>query len=274
MKSRITDDVVQLNENYRALRRIKTVADFGRAARVEIDDQFGGSFASDPISAFIVETRTHEHLSRVVHSVLELGIRVQIYCGPGNRQFVEKSSIRPFIDTGKVIITQLSEDTLDASIYNALLLSNRFWNSTAGRKKILCFQTDAFICRNSPYRITDFFEFDYIGSAWPRRRPIGLELDGGSGGLSLRDYAASVECIDRFPPDCWPGGEDGFFAFHLPLLGKKIGDREACLKFGTQNFFEAPSWGCHKIACLPSEVRRKFLSYCPEAAFMLKRPNG
>ena len=42
-----------------------------------------------------------------------------------------------------MILTQLETETLSPAEYNALLLSENFWNAQMGRKKILVFQTDA-----------------------------------------------------------------------------------------------------------------------------------
>ena len=69
-------------------------------------------------------------------------------------------------------------------------------------------QTDSLICKNSNYTINNFMHFDYIGPAWNRKRPIGLIIDGGSGGFTLRNTKLSIDVLCNYPTDNWPGGED------------------------------------------------------------------
>ena len=111
--------------------------------------------------------------------------------------------------------------------------------------------------------------FDYIGSRWPRERPTGLVVDGGSGGLSVRDWQASVACLNTFPARQWVGGEDGYFSFHMALLGRNVAKAKDCERFSTQHFFRRKSFGAHQISQLPEKRRSAFLDYCPEAAFLL-----
>ena len=104
----------------------------------------------------------------------------------------------------------INATSITASDYNKILLSKPLWMGIPF-EKLLIFQTDSLICSNSDYSIDEFMSFDYIGSAWERERPIGLTIDGGSGGFSLRDTKLSLEAISKFSSDIWPGGEDGFF---------------------------------------------------------------
>jgi len=64
-------------------------------------------------------------------------------------------------------------------------------------------------------------------------RPIGMIIDGGNGGLSLRDWGEPVKSLERFSTRFWPGGEDGYFAFHMGLIGGRIGHCNECAKFST-----------------------------------------
>ena len=138
-----------------------------------------------------------------------------------------------------------------------------------GRKKILVFQTDAILCANSDYQLSDFLGFDYIGSKWPRDRPVGMTIDGGNGGLSLRDWHKTVECLDRFSPKMWPGGEDGYFAFHMDLMGGRVGRGDECSRFSTQHEFLNRSFGGHKLTDLDSLSLEQFFQYCPVACQIL-----
>ena len=55
--------------------------------------------------------------------------------------------------------------------------------------------------------------------------------------MTLRDKPITLECLRRFPPDPWPGGEDGYYAFHLDLMGARVGRGVECDRFSTQGRF-------------------------------------
>ena len=219
----------------------------------------------------IVETREHASLEHAISNFIETtGAPVQLFHGKQNLDYILSTKIVELISENKVYLTHLNTDTLSARCYNALFLSKLFWENVLGRKKILVFQTDSILCRSSSYNINDFITFDYIGSKWPRSRPVGLVCDGGNGGLSLRDWSKSYDCLNRFPSEYWCAGEDGYFAFHIELIGGKIGRDNDCAKFCTQYEFLRNSFGAHKITSLQEKYKQKFLEYCPEARFILQ----
>jgi len=219
------------------------------------------------ICGVIIETRCHENIAPVINSFLEnVDMPVQIFHGNRNGDYL-RSEIA-LENQRKIVFSELPTNELSASVYNAILLSDRFWKSLIGRNKILVFQTDSIQCSNSRYSISDFLDFDYIGAQWNRNRPIRIIADGGCGGLSLRDWKLSVECLSRFPGDNWPGGEDGYFAFHMDLMGGKVGDFRSCSKFASQGAFLENSWGVHQPNYMGRIERELFLRYCPEARIL------
>lgn len=228
-----------------------------------------------PVWGVIVETRKHPALERVVHNFLNNNqIPIQIFHGKTNLDFIMSTTLAELVQSGNVHLTQLNIERLPPQTYNALLLSKGFWKSVLGRKKIVIFQTDAVSCSQSDYTLDDFVAYDYIGSKWPRQRPVGLIIDGGSGGLSLRDWEKTTACLSRFPPEYWCGGEDGYFAFHIELIGGKVGKDDACAQFSTQGEFLCRSWGGgHKLSYLKKDAQAAFLDYCPEAKFILEAAN-
>lgn len=206
--------------------------------------------------AAIVETREHPSLEYVVSQFAnQLDIGIQIFHGDSNKEFITSSAIGELIDRGRVHLSSLATNELKPRAYNALLLSRSFWESLYGRKKILIFQTDALLRRNSDYTLVDFMQFDYIGTRWNRQRPVGIVAEGGCGGLSLRDWGLTMECIDRFPPKYWPGGEDGYYAFHLELMGANVAKEQDCAKFSTQSKFPARSFGTHQVLGLVESIK-------------------
>ncbi|HEY1890283.1 MAG TPA: DUF5672 family protein [Steroidobacteraceae bacterium] len=225
-----------------------------------------GSDLDRPVVGVIVETRRHPLLEFVVLNFSRtLEIPIQLFHGKSNLDFITSSAISTLMDQGKVELVQLEADSIDARKYNGLLMTRGFWGLVGSRNKILFFQTDAIACEQSDYTLSDFLSFDYIGSKWPRQRPVGLLIDGGNGGLSLRDWKKSYECLTRFPPAGWSGGEDGYFAFHIDLMGGKVGRDIDCAQFSTQYEFLYRSLGAHRIAYLDQHSRAAFLEYCKEA---------
>jgi len=225
---------------------------------------------SDPVCAVIVETRKHPALEFVVNTFSEqLKIPIQLFHGMDNESFIRDSTISALVDQGRVQLQRMNIDALPANRYNALFLNREFWNCMAGRNKILVFQTDALVCSASPWSLADFCSFDYIGSAWKCDRPIGLRISGGSGGLSLRDWKCCTRSLEIFSPETWPGGEDGYFAFHLDLMGCKVGQADECARFSSQKFFRCKSFGVHKPKLMNQLTRHMFLKYCPEVRQIL-----
>ena len=182
-----------------------------------------------PVWGVIVETRRHPALAPVVSQFQDrLNIPVQLFHSAENREFVLGSSLQRRIAEGGISLTCLHQSGFSKKDYNALLLSQAFWRALLGRKKVLIFQTDTVLCANSEHSLEEFMGFDYIGATWNPRRPVGLVIHGGNGGLSLRDWHVSMECLRRFSPGLWPGGEDGYFAFHAEVIGGKVGGPHDC----------------------------------------------
>ena len=228
-------------------------------------------FVTDDCIGVIVETRPHSALEFVVCNFVEqTGKRVQLFHGKNNFTFILKSKISNLVNNGMVFLVKLEIDDLNANYYNSLFLNEKFWRLIVARNKVIVFQTDSVICKSSSYRLSDFIHFDYIGAWWHNRlMPNGLILDGGVGGFSIRDYELSIESVRRFTTNTWQGGEDDFFAFHIELLGGKVGKKSDCIKFCTQNEFITESYSAHQVTNLNAKALKKFLQYCPDAQKIL-----
>lgn len=220
--------------------------------------------------AVIIETRELEELKFVIENVSKkTSLPIQIFHGPNNRSILNSDIAKALIAEDKFLPVELNETQLNASTYNAIFLDQRFYNSLAGRGHFLVFQTDALCCSDSDFVLENFLAFDYVGALWDRERPIGLRLDGGCGGFSLRDWTASTNALERFSAEFWPGGEDGYFAFHLDLMGFRVANPKVMAQFGTQTAFHYKSFGAHKIRALNENDHIHFLDYCPEARNIL-----
>lgn len=256
---------------YESLRPTGDRPDFG-----SIDGLLGDLPAAEEVDGrrdlwgVLVETREHPALSLVIDNVISrLDIPVQVFCTEGNEGYIGRTDVQGHVESGKVILTRLNAEKMLGAQYNALLLSPRFWDAIRGRRKLLFFQTDSLLCPGSPYSIHEFTHCDYIGAYWETWRPVGLRMHGGCGGLSIRDWRRSQECLRRFPPENWPAGEDGYYAFHMDLIGARVGRGLECGRFATQDAFLCRSLGVHQPTCLSPEERAAFLRYCPEAAQLL-----
>ncbi|MGH8201339.1 MAG: DUF5672 family protein [Steroidobacteraceae bacterium] len=262
---------VHLAHVYRRLNSVASAPDFDSIAGVLPSHLPEGVDVDRPVVGVIVETRRHPLLESVVLNFSRtLEIPIQLFHGKGNLEFITSSAISGLMHAGKVALVQLEADSVDAKKYNALLMTKGFWDLLGSRNKILMFQTDTIACEQSEYRLSDFLSFDYIGSKWPRDRPVGLLIDGGNGGLSLRDWKKSYECLVRFPPEKWRGGEDGYFAFHIDLMGGRVGRDIDCARFSTQYEFLCRSLGAHRITYLDQPSRTAFLEYCKEAERLIE----
>ncbi len=222
---------------------------------------------SEPLWGVIVETRAIPGLEEAVLSIINrCHIPIQLFHGLENHRYIMEGRLEALVASGAVTLTPMDlPERMPSAGYNALLLSPLFWDALIGRQKVLIFQHDSLCCNQSPYAATDFMDFDYIGAPWPRKRPVGLVIDGGNGGFSLRDWAKCRESLERFSAASWPGGEDGFFAFHLDLMGASVASMEQGAKFATQGRFTDLSFGAHQVGRLNDLDLKRFITYCPEA---------
>lgn len=271
-KMRVDIRGADIEHIYERLRLLSGVPDFSSVAKLLPKPVAAFPDLTGPVLGVIVETRKHSNLEFVVQSFSRrLGIPIRLFHGSQNREFILQSAIGSLVERNEVALMQLDTDRLSENQYNALFLTPDFWGLLQSNCKVLVFQTDAVLCEGSPYTLDDFMAFDYIGSKWPRDRPVGLLMDGGNGGLSLRDWKKSCECLRRFPPQLWTGGEDGYFAFHIDLIGGRVGRPKDCGRFGTQHYFASKSFGAHEIDKLEPQSLAAFLEYCPEARRTLRR---
>lgn len=229
-----------------------------------------GGFWGERDLALIVETRDIPQLAYVIKNVaIHTDLPIQLFHSQQNRSILETPYVKQLQHVGKLTATCITNVNLNASIYNAMFLDMRFYKALAGRGRFLVFQTDSLCCENSNLTLEYFNTFDYIGALWNTKRPIGLDIHGGIGGFSLRDYNACCDMLTRFPSTLWSGGEDGYFAFHLDLTGHKVADPFMMAKFCTQIAFRYKSFGAHKVRDLLPEDHIKFLEYCPEVRNIL-----
>jgi hypothetical protein len=252
-----------LAQLYAKLRVHPDRADFARAAPLLGALAVGGMWGTDPF-AVIVETRDTPALAFVIANVhAQTGLAVQLFHSAANRTVLDDPRVQALIAEGAFCAVELATTQLDAGLYNALFLDRRFYDALAGRGRFLVFQTDALCCAGADFTLSDFDDYAYVGAHWPTRRPIGLVLHGGCGGFSRRDWDSATTVLGRFAPDAWPGGEDGYFAFHTEVAGMRVAPPHVMAQFATQSDFQFKSFGAHQVNLLPPGAHAQFLAYCP-----------
>ena len=190
------------------------------------------------ISGVIIEPRDHQFLNYVVLNIInELpNVRpIHIFHG-NNYQFDDQ--IKSMIENGSIILHQLAKNNLTASSYSKLMTSLEFWFQFK-TDKILVFQTDSIVCKNSNrYQLERFLSFDYIGA------PLG-HIQHGNGGFSIRDRRLSEQCSTLGGYDIkW---EDTYFAACIRLHGGKMAGKKEQERFATQQYLNNRSFGAHQV---------------------------
>ncbi len=219
--------------------------------------------------AAIVETRAEARLEFVIRNVhAELGLPVVLFHGASNRAMAVEA-MGDLLDAGVLQLTELGLDQLPAPLYNALLLSPPFWHAIPAQDRVVVFQTDSMVCPDREFSLDDFADLELVGSSWPVARPLGFEIWGGNGGFSLRSKPRLLECLRRFPPAPWLGGEDAYFGLHCELMGARVASPDECSRFAAQFDFRYRTLGAHKIHMLAPGDLSAFLDYCPSARVLL-----
>ena len=260
------DLINYLNNLYNKLNKINPMSESKNNYNFDLDKKIVMK-DDEYFFGLIIELRKLKSFEKVVKNFFsKINTKILIVCSENNYEFIKTKYIKDLIKKEKIFIYNIGKfDSLSPSDYNKMLLSENFWELLPKCKKVIVFQTDSLLCAKSNFVIDDFKEFDYIGSAWDFKRPIGLNINGGSGGLSLRDLSMTKKVLKEFCPFNWPGGEDGYFAFHMELIGGNVASYKNAAKFSTQTHFHYESFGCHKVSRLYKKYHKDFYKYCPES---------
>ena len=210
-------------------------------------------------TAVIVEPRTDITLIKVLYNFIELLPKytvIQIFHGTNNKHFIQKY-FHNYINSGKIILTNLNKENLTIKEYNLLLTSKEFYNKIKG-ENILIFQMDTCLCSNSKYKIEDFLIYDYVGAPWidsKHKNKIG------NGGLSLRKKSKMLEHINKYKYSL-KINEDVYFS-RSDILN--FPDIKTASFFSTEHLFNPYSVGLHQPEKVLNNYNKKILRRtCPE----------
>lgn len=233
----------------------------------------GKKTTADTGVAIIIEFRSTNYLVAVVMNVLQnipIDWHIQIFHGPSNQAFLLSSTtLKPHIASQRITLTELPQYTGgegDRYRFTSELLTDiNFWSLVRG-EHVLVFQMDSVFCSNSPYKITDFLNYDYIGAPWSEslanKTQHGIRV--GNGGFSLRSRSKIRELIVRLPYNLAVHGyEDIYFGENLPLVGGRVASVEMASRFSSE-FEYKKSMGLHK-PILGSLNYSNLCHLCPEA---------
>ena len=222
-----------------------------------------------PCIAVMVEFRAVDQLVSVVHNVnhhIPSTWPIQIFHGKDNEQFIRNSTLAPLIRTGKITLDFMNV-TADRSQTLSLLTDPNFWRRVRG-EKVLFFQIDSIMCSNSPHRVTDYLQYDYVGAPWTRAiLPFDTEYRVGNGGFSLRTRSKVLALLALLKHS--PGiPEDLWYAQNMRHVNGSIPSIEVAKTFAVESIpYERPV-GIHRTT-LPCAVREKLFQTCPEAMLVM-----
>jgi len=129
-----------------------------------------------------------------VHNNLPPNWVIQIFYTPAgqSRKGIDiNPGIQRFVQSGTVIMTEIPKSVLAKKKKRfELMFEPWLWRAMVA-EKVLIFGGNAVICSNSPYKLTDFTGFDYIGSPWGFKKGVG-----GDGGISIRSRRVMLDAIE------------------------------------------------------------------------------
>ena len=144
--------------------------------------------------AVIVEPRQHAALKFVIETAVQYlppEWTIQLFHGTQNEAYAQRE-LKALIESGRLVLQKMPVANLTRVMYSQMFLTLEFWEKCLG-EHILIFQTDSIFLPTSPHKLTDFFQWDYIGGPWWNRQ--GLD-----GGFSLRTKSSAIAAIQNMPP--------------------------------------------------------------------------
>jgi hypothetical protein len=215
--------------------------------------------------AVIVEFRTTDLLVTVIHNVnhhIPSTWPIQIFHGKDNQNFIQNSTLAPLIASGKIFLTLL-EEVYGRKRTDELLTNPKFWERVRG-EKILFFQIDSIMCSNSPHKITDFLQYDYVGAPWDPSWYSFSKVDlVGNGGFSLRSRSkilallALVPYNSKVPEDVW-------YSTNLRRVNGSIAPVDVAKTFAVESVYYERPLGIHRPH-LKCATRAKLFQTCPDS---------
>ena len=223
-----------------------------------------------PYIALIIDDRATSQLVTAVLNVLQhipVDWKVQIFTLQQHWPFYQRSSLAPFIRRNRVFMTSIDFPRSNLSNFdfiNLYLTSPSLWRRVRG-EKVLYFQTDSAICSNSPYKLTDFVHYDYLGAPWK----VGGCCNGG---FSIRSRTKTLLLLEsehgRYP--LHEINEDSWFANNLPRFGGTVAPISVGKTFCVETIYSSRPFAVHNLrpGFLTQDEMKRLYDECPEARYI------
>ena len=191
---------------------------------------------------------------------------------------INRGGLQRLIDSGRLVLTTISPSIFAKKRKKyELMVEPWIWENMLS-DTVFLFGGTSVICSNSPYKITNFTRWDYIGSPWSFKKGIG-----GDGAISIRNRTLMLSALNyelnkikdpvkrAVAYKNW-GQEDQFFISRIlemqkeGLVSPKLAPKEETLKFSAidnklnNDVFVVSG----TLAGVPYDDRQKFHNYCPE----------
>lgn len=205
----------------------------------------------------------------VVHNVnhyIPSAWPILIFHGNDNQEFIRNSTLAPLITSGKVFLTLMNE-VYAKNRTNDLLTNQSFWQQVRG-EKILFFQIDSIMCSNSPHKMTDYLQYDYIGAPWHPSWFSYSKTDlVGNGGFSLRSRSKMLDLLALLPYDR-KVPEDVWYGLNLRRVNGSVAPINVAKTFAVESVYYERPLGVHRFN-LRCSIRAKLFETCPEAMMVM-----
>ncbi|RDL39734.1 uncharacterized protein BP5553_04074 [Venustampulla echinocandica] len=153
-----------------------------------------------------------------------------------------------------------------------------FWEQLAPYEHILIFQADTIICSNSPQKVEDFLEYDFVGAPIDDARGMGM---GYNGGLSIRNRTKCLEITNSYDWQVERHGdgsqgnvdyEDQWFSKKMRELPKQLDGRpganlppaDIAMKFSVETMWYDKPLGYHQPNVWQNDHMAEIHKWCPE----------
>ncbi|CAF3069750.1 unnamed protein product [Rotaria sp. Silwood2] len=217
-----------------------------------------------PCIAVLIDFRTVDRIITIVHNVnqhIPSTWPIQIFHGKENEDFIKNSTLAPLIASRKIFLT-LMDQVYGYARTNELLTDPKFWLRVRG-EKVLLFQIDSVMCSNSPHKITDYLQYDYIGAPWdPSWYGPSKDLVG-NGGFSLRSRSKMLAVLALVPYDK-STQEDVWYSLNLRFVNGSIAPVNVAKTFSVETLYYERPLAVHRLP-VNCSILTKLFKTCPES---------
>lgn len=210
------------------------------------------------------------------------------------------SASAPFqraVKDSRILVKYVPADTKLKTSHSvsSFLTKSWFWEQLAPAKHVLLFQADSILCANSPVKVDDFLEYDFVGA------PIGAFWgEGFNGGLSLRNRnmildilktedwtkekeeygqrvaawkaelkanGSEVPSMNTIPGTVAVDMEDQWFYQKMKAMGGKFPNQELASTFAVETIYYEYPLGYHQVQRYygaNAERMEHISNWCPE----------